>query len=150
MELNSGVALKKIAKKFFPRVNKSHPNTHTPHIGAHFLSPVCTILKYLLRIQWQTIFQNTFNDLFIIFNGPLHLLWFFHLKHTIGFPITENLPENQLVFLGDMKISIPGRVCRVKGMGWWSGQYRWYYYRCTNRRPTVGTIYINRSSGCRL
>ena len=29
MELNSGVALKKIAKKFFPRVNKSHPSkTH--------------------------------------------------------------------------------------------------------------------------
>ena len=45
---------------------------------------------------------------------------------------------------------IPGRVCRVKGNGWWSGQYRWYYYRCTNRRLTVGTIYINRSSECRL
>ena len=44
----------------------------------------------------------------------------------------------------------PVRVCRVKGNCWWSGQYRWYYYRCTNRRrrhniywpiirmPTVG------------
>ena len=36
----------------------------------------------------------------------------------------------------------PGRVCRVKGNGRWSGQYRWYYYRRTNLRPTVGTIYI--------
>ena len=25
-----------------------------------------------------------------------------------------------------------------------------YYYQYTNRRPIVGTIYINRSSGCRL
>ena len=33
----------------------------------------------------------------------------------------------------------PGRVCRVKGNGGWSGQYRWYYYRCTNRRPIGGT-----------
>ena len=44
---------------------------------------------------------------------------------------------------------IPGRVCRAKGNGWFSGQYRWYYYRCTNCRPTVGTICINRSLGCR-
>ena len=24
---------------------------------------------------------------------------------------------------------------------WWSGQYRWYYYRCTDRRRIVGTIH---------
>ena len=44
--------------------------------------------------------------------------------------------------LGPKRIlTIPGRVCRVKRIGWWSGQCRWYYYQCTNRRPTLGTIY---------
>ena len=34
-------------------------------------------------------------------------------------------------------VCFPGRFCRVKGNGWWLGQYRWYYYQCTNRRPIV-------------
>ena len=41
--------------------------------------------------------------------------------------------------------AIPGRIFRVKGNGWWSGQYRWYYYRCANYRPIVGIICLYRA-----
>ena len=45
MELNSGVALKKIAKKFFPRVNKSHP---TPYITGNY-ALVCLCEKKMFE-----------------------------------------------------------------------------------------------------
>ena len=93
----------------------------------------CTRQLLFLNTAWritqtvQFVFDSIFCERSLIF-----CRWNYFLNFGVALFILEKYP---------------GRVCRVKGNGWCSGQYRGYYYRCTNRRSTVGTIYINRSSG---
>ena len=58
MELNSGVALKKIAKKFFPRVNKSHPSARA--LVKNGLMKTSTSVKFVRNTQVVALDTNNY------------------------------------------------------------------------------------------